>query len=102
MNTPSTLQECSFFSNPFLEFCLSTLAFSSIPPTPVQGARTGSSTPPPVPPTLVERSEGRQQQPATSLVVSSVLLQLEQEKIPLKNPSCGFFKILQLIELLLG
>ena len=28
--TPSTLQACSFLSNPFLEFCLSTPAVSSI------------------------------------------------------------------------
>ena len=28
--TPSTLQACSFFSNPFLDFCLSTPTFSSI------------------------------------------------------------------------
>ena len=28
--TPSTLQACSFFSNPFLKFCLTTPAFSSI------------------------------------------------------------------------
>ena len=27
--TPSTMQACSFFSNPFLEFCFSTPAFSS-------------------------------------------------------------------------
>ena len=27
--TPSTLQACSFFSNPFMEFCFSTPSFSS-------------------------------------------------------------------------